>query len=63
MADPKKKTPERDPAASDEWDKGYRGEVPDDTPNEAYTISGVTSGQRRRRRPSPTASTRRADQG
>ena len=25
--------------------KGYFGEVPDDTPNEAYTLKGVTSGQ------------------
>lgn len=25
-------------------DKGYFGEVPDPTPNENYTVSGVTSG-------------------
>lgn len=27
-----------------EWEKGYRGEVPDTTPNAAYTVAGVTSG-------------------
>lgn len=26
-------------------EKGYFGEVPDETPNEAYTLKGVTSGQ------------------
>lgn len=26
-------------------DKGYFGETPDATPNEAYTLKGVTSGQ------------------
>ena len=25
-------------------EKGYFGEVPDETPNEAYTLKGVTSG-------------------
>lgn len=25
--------------------KGYFGEVPDETPNENYTLSGVTSGK------------------
>lgn len=25
-------------------EKGYYGEVPDDTPNENYTLKGVTSG-------------------
>lgn len=25
-------------------DKGYRGTVPDETPNENYTVAGVTSG-------------------
>lgn len=28
----------------DAEDRGYLGEVPDDTPNEAYTVAGVTSG-------------------
>lgn len=40
MADTKKKTPSQDVS---EWDKGYRGEVPDGTPNKAYTVDGVTS--------------------
>lgn len=26
-------------------EKGYFGEVPDETPNENYTLSGVTSGK------------------
>ena len=26
-------------------DKGYMGEVPDQTPNEHYTVDGVTSGK------------------
>lgn len=28
-----------------EQERGYRGAVPDATPNEAYTVKGVTSGQ------------------
>lgn len=28
-----------------EQEKGYRGEVPDKTPNSAYTVKGVTSGK------------------
>jgi len=43
MADTKKTTAQ--PAQDlTEWDKGYRGEVPDTTPNEAYTVGGVTHG-------------------
>jgi len=30
----------------EETDKGFSGEVPDPTPNEAYTVKGVTSGQK-----------------
>lgn len=42
MADTKKTTePKQDLS---EWDRGYRGEVPDETPNSAYTVSGVTGG-------------------
>ena len=29
----------------DETEKGYRGTVPDPTPNENYTVEGVTSGK------------------
>ena len=29
----------------DETEKGYRGTVPDPTPNENYTVAGVTSGK------------------
>lgn len=33
-------------AAADEAnDKGYYGEVPDKTPNENYTVQGVTAGK------------------
>lgn len=28
----------------EDTDKGYHGEVPDKTPNSAYTVAGVTSG-------------------
>lgn len=28
----------------EEQERGYRGSVPDPTPNEAYTVAGVTSG-------------------
>lgn len=27
-----------------EQERGYRGHVPDPTPNDAYTVAGVTSG-------------------
>lgn len=27
-------------------EKGYFGETPDETPNEAYTVEGVTKGKR-----------------
>jgi hypothetical protein len=30
---------------NDESEKGYRGVVPDPTPNENYTVAGVTSGK------------------
>lgn len=40
---PKKTDKTPTPDAS-EWDKGYRGETPDETPNAAYTVDGVTSG-------------------
>lgn len=36
--------------------RGYLGTVPDDTPNEAYSLQGVTSGQ-------PTPETVEPDQG
>lgn len=41
MATTKKTTDQGD---ASEWDKGYRGEVQDSTPNAAYTVSGVTGG-------------------
>ena len=31
-------------AVNDETEKGYRGFVPDPTPNENYTVAGVTAG-------------------
>lgn len=34
-----------DEAMNEATDKGYIGHTPDDTPDSAYTISGVTSGQ------------------
>lgn len=30
---------------NEEQEKGYRGTVPDPTPNHAYTVAGVTSGE------------------
>lgn len=59
MAD--KKTPATDDAGQAEVQakfdeingKGYFGEVPDETPNENYTLAGVTSGK-------PTPETDRA---
>ncbi len=42
-----KKTPEAqvDETRSAELEQGYRGTVPDPTPNENYTVAGVTSGK------------------
>lgn len=31
-------------AVDEEHERGYRGAVPDPTPNEAYTVAGVVSG-------------------
>jgi hypothetical protein len=31
--------------ADEETEQGYRGATPDPTPNENYTVSGVTSGK------------------
>lgn len=51
MADQKKKDADDLGAAEvqakfdEAAEKGYFGETPDDTPNEAYTLKGVTSGQ------------------
>lgn len=56
MAREKTKT---DPTAGvndSEWDKGFRGDVPDPTPNEAYTVDGVTSGS-----PTPETATPASD--
>ena len=52
MAESKKKNP-ADAVGADEVqakfdeanEKGYFGEVPDETPNENYTIAGVTAGK------------------
>jgi hypothetical protein len=32
-------------ALSEEQERGYRGTVPDPTPNHAYTVAGVTGGE------------------
>lgn len=39
-----------------EWDKGYRGEVPDPTPNANYTVAGSVKG-------APTPETEREPAG
>lgn len=46
------------PAIAEATDKGYVGSTPDETPNEAYTVAGVTRGAR-----TPEAETAPADTG
>lgn len=46
----KDKDTEQAPAApeattSSEQEQGFRGSVPDPTPNDAYTVAGVTAGK------------------
>lgn len=45
MAAKKDPTAEVDKLVNVETDQGYRGVEVDETPNENYTVSGVTSGK------------------